>query len=81
MAVNGQFPTLMPTLYPGSKGNRPAAIRLVGCYVEGFSDLAHYNKTPAVNGENHFSLPISSTGARSSASSAPRPADHGRVQG
>ena len=45
-----------------------------------FSYLAH-NKTPAVNGEKHFSLPVSSTGSRSSAPSGPRPAVHGRGQG
>ena len=32
MAVNEQFPTLMPVV-PWFEGNEPAAIRLVGCYV------------------------------------------------
>ena len=32
-------------------------------------------------GKHFFSLPVSSTGARSSARSGPRPADHGRGQG
>ena len=42
-------------------------------------DLAN-NKTPAVNGD-FFSLPVSSSGARSSSPSGPRPAGHDRGQG
>ena len=37
--------------------------------------------TPAVNGYNFVSLPVSSSGVRSSAPSGPWPAGHGRGQG
>ena len=37
-------------------------------------------KTPAVNGERFFSLPVSSSGVRPPAPSGPRPAGHGRGQ-
>ena len=57
MAVNGQFLTLMPTLNPGSKATDPRPYALLGAMWKAFSDLAH-NKTPAVNGEKHFSLPV-----------------------
>ena len=80
MAVKEQFPTLMPTLYPGSKATDPRPYASLDAMWKAFSDLAH-NKTPAVNGEKHFSLPVSSTGTRSSAPSGPRPAVHGRGQG
>ena len=76
MAVNEQFPTLMPTLYPDSKATDPRPYASLDALWEAFSDLAH-KKTPAVNGEKHFSLPVSSTGSRSSAPSGPRPAIHG----
>ena len=45
-----------------------------------FGDLSN-NKTPAVNGERFFSLPVSFSGVRSPALSGPRPAGHGRGQG
>ena len=80
MAVNEQFPTLTPTLYPVSKATDPRTYALLDAMWRAFSDLAH-NKTPAVNGEKHFSLPVSSTGSRSSAPSRPRPTVHGRGQG
>ena len=80
MAVNEQFPTLMPTLYPRSKATDPRPFASLDDMWGAFSDLTH-NKTPAVNGEQHFSLPVSSTSARSSAPSGPRPADHGHGQG
>ena len=80
MAVNEQFPTLMPMLYPGSKAADPRPYALLDAMWRVFSDLAH-NKTPAVNGEKYFSLLVSSTGARPSAPLGPRPADHGRGQG
>ena len=44
-----------------------------------FGDLSN-NTTPAINGDNFFSLPVSSLGMRSSAPSGPRPAGHGRGQ-
>ena len=81
MAVNEQFPTLTPTLYPGSKATDPRPYVLLDATMwRAFSDLA-YNKIPAVNGKKHFSLPVYSTGARSSAPSGPQPAGHGRDQG
>ena len=45
-----------------------------------FGDLSN-NKTPAINGEFFFSLPLSSSGVRSSAPSGPRPAGHECGQG
>ena len=75
-----QFPTLMPTLYRGSKATDPRPFAALDAVRRVFSDLAYY-RTPAVNGEKRFSLRVSSTGERSSAPSAPRPADHGRGQG
>ena len=77
MAVNEQFPSLMP-IVPWFDGYGPEAVRFFGSDV--FNDLAHI-KTPAVNGENIFSLTVSSSGARSSAPSGPRPAGHGHGQG
>ena len=50
MAVNEQFPTLMPTLYPGSMAMDPKPYASLDKIWKAFSDLA-YNKTPAVNGE------------------------------
>ena len=79
MAVNEQFPTLMPTLYPGSKVTDPRPYASLDAMWRAFSNLAH-NNTPAVNGKI-FSLPVSSTGAWSFSPSGPRPADHGRGQG
>ena len=35
MAVNEQFPSLMPTLYPGSMATGTEAIRFLGRDVEG----------------------------------------------
>ena len=54
MAVNEQFPTLMPTLYPGSKATDPRPYPSLDAMWKAFSDLAH-NKIPAVNGEFFFS--------------------------
>ena len=76
MAVNEQCSTLMPTLYPGSKAMDPRPYASLDSLWRAFSDFAH-NKTPAANGEKHFSLPASSTGAQSSAPSSPRSADYG----
>ena len=50
MAVNEQFPTLMPTLYPGSLATDPRPYASLDEMWKAFADLAH-NKTPAVNGE------------------------------
>ena len=81
MAVNEQFRSLMPTLYPGSKATDPRPYISLDAMWRAFSDLAHNKTPPAVNDEEHFSLPVSSTGARSSAPSEPRLAGHGRGQG
>ena len=48
--------------------------------MEGVYDLSK-DKTPAINGKNIFSLPVSSSGVPSSAPSGPRPAGHGHGQG
>ena len=79
MAVNEQFPTLMPTLYLGSKATDSRPFASLNAMLRALSYLAH-NETPAVNGEKRFHLLVSSTGARSSAPLGPRPADHGRGQ-
>ena len=62
MAVNEQFPTLMPTFYPGSMATDPKPHTSLEAMWKALSDLAH-NKTPAVNGDFVFSLPISSSGS------------------
>ena len=72
MPVNEWFPTFMPTLYPGSKATDPRVYASLDAMWRAFSDLA-YNKTPAVNGGKHISLPVSSTGAWSSARWGPGP--------
>ena len=77
MAVNEQYPSLMPTLYPEGYGIE--AVQHFERRWLAFQKLA--NITPVINGENIFSLPASSTGGRSSAPSGPRPAGHGRSQG
>ena len=53
MAVNEQFPTLIPTLYPGCMSADPKPCASLDAMWKAFSDLAH-NKTPAVNGEIVF---------------------------
>ena len=80
MAVNERFPTLVPTLYPGSKATDSRPFASLDAMWRDVSDLAHY-KTPAVKGENHFALPVFSTASRLSAPSGPPPANHGRDQG
>ena len=80
MAVNEQFPSLMPALYPGPMATDPKPYASLDKMWKAFGDLAN-NKTPAVNGDKKIYLPVSSSGARSSAPSGPRPAGHGRGQG
>ena len=80
MAVNEQFPSLMRTLYPGSMATDPKPYAYLDKMWKAFGDLP-YNKTPSANGENKSSLPVSSSGVRSSTPSGPRPAGHGRGQG
>ena len=79
MAVNEHFPTLMPTLYPGSMATDSKPYASLDLMWKAFDELAR-GKIPAVN-DDFFSLPVFSTGARSSASSGPRTAGHGRGQG
>ena len=80
MAVNEQFPSLMPTLYPGSMATDPQPYASLDKMWKAFGDFST-NKTPAVNGDNFFSSLVSSSGVRSSVPSGPRPAGHGRGQG
>ena len=54
MAVNEQFPTLMPTLYPCSMVTDPKPYASLDKMWQAFGDLAN-NKTPAVNGEKKIS--------------------------
>ena len=70
MAVDEQFLTLMPTLYPGWKATNPRLYASLDAMWKAFSDLAH-NKTPAVNGQKHFSPPVSSTGTANQVPFAP----------
>ena len=37
MAMNEQYPRLMPTLYPGGHGREPEAFRGLRCHVDDFS--------------------------------------------
>ena len=80
MAVNEQFPSLMPILYPGSMATGPKPYASLDKVWKAFGDLSN-NNTPAVNGERFFSLPVSSSGVRSPALSGPRPAGHGPDEG
>ena len=80
MAVNEHFPSLTPTLYPGSMATDPKPYASFDKMWKAFGDLSN-NETPAVNGDNFFSLPVSSSGVRPSAPSGPRPAGHGHGLG
>ena len=66
--------------FPGSIATDPKSYASLDKMWKAFGDLGN-NKTPAVNGEKTFPPPVSSSGARSSAPSGPRPAGHGRGQG
>ena len=50
MTVNEQFPSLMPTLYPGSMATGPKPHASLDEMWKAFGDLSN-NKTPAINGE------------------------------
>ena len=50
MAVNEQFPSLMPNLYPGSMATGPKPYASLDEMWKAFSDLSN-NKTPAINGD------------------------------
>ena len=80
MAVNEQFPKLIPILYPGSMAKDPKLYASLDRMWKAFSYLT-YNMAAAVNGEDRFCQPVSSSGARSSAPFGPRPAGHGVYQG
>ena len=54
MAVNEQFPTSMPTLYPGSMTTSPKPYASLDNMWQAFGDLKN-NKTPAVNDDLFFS--------------------------
>ena len=53
MAVKEQFPSLMPTLYPGSMATDPKPYVSLDKMWKALDDLAN-NKTPAVNGGIFF---------------------------
>ena len=53
MAVNEQFPSLMPTVYPGSKVTDPKPYASLDKMWKAFGDFAN-NKTHALNGDNFF---------------------------
>ena len=78
MAVNEQCLSVIPTLFLGATEPRPFGT-LDAVWLT-FQALAN-NKTPVISGVFFSPLPTSSSGARSSASSGPRPAGNGRDQG
>ena len=53
MAVNEQFPSLMPTLYPGSMATGPKPYASFDEMWKAFGDLSN-NMTPAINDEKVF---------------------------
>ena len=53
MVVNEQFPSLMPTLHPGSMATDPKPYASLDKMWKAFDDLSN-NKTTAVNGDNFF---------------------------
>ena len=53
MAVNEQFPSLLPTLYPGSMATGPKPYASLDNMWKAFGDLSN-NKTPAINGKKFF---------------------------
>ena len=79
MAFNEQFPTLMPTLYPGSKAPDPRPYASLDAMSRALSHLA-LNKTPAVNDKTHF-LYLFLRRERRHPPSGPRPGVDGRGQG
>ena len=71
IALNEQYPSVMPTLYPGVMATEPRPFGTLDAMWSAFQVLT--NKTPAINGKKCFSLPTSSSGVRSSAPSGPDP--------
>ena len=80
MGLNEQFPSWMPALYPGSIATDPKPYASLDKIWRAFVDLPK-NETPAVNGNNLFCLPVSSSEVRSSDPSGLWPAGHGRGRG
>ena len=80
LAVNEQLPTLMPALYTCSTTTerRPYASLYAMWRVLVTKRMIRHPQSTATH---LFSVPVSSTGARSSAPSGPPPADHGRGHG
>ena len=56
--VINQFPGRMPTRYPGELATAPTPFASIDAMWLSFQTMAT-NRTPAINGENIFSLPIS----------------------
>ena len=79
MAVNECYPSLMPTLYPGVMATEPRPFGTLDAMWLVWHALTN-NETPAINGGKEKSIPVSSSGVRSSAPSGPRPAGNGRGQ-
>ena len=79
MAVNEQYPSLIPTLHPGVLATVSRPFGTMDAMWLAFEILAN-NTTRAINGAILFS-PASLTGARSSTSSGARPASNGHGQG
>ena len=80
MAVNKQFKSFKPTLYPGVLATVSRPFGTMDAMWLTFETLAK-NRTPAIKGETNLFPPASSTGVRSSAPSGPRPAGNRRDQG
>ena len=57
MAVNEQFASLMPTFHPGSVATDPKVYASLDKMWKAFGDLSN-NKTPAVNVDIFFYLPV-----------------------
>ena len=68
IAVNEQFPSLMPTLHPGSMATNPKPCASLVMMWSAFGDSPN-NKHPGVNGSYLFSLHLSSLGVLSYAPS------------
>ena len=80
MAVNEQFPSLMPTLYHDSMATDPKPYASSDKIWKAFGDLSN-NKTPAINGENVFFFACFFVGSAVIRPVGARPAGHGRGQG
>lgn len=80
MAVNEQYLSLIPTIYPAVVATVPKPFGTLDVMRLAFQTLRD-SETPAINGEPYFSWPASSPGGRSSAMSGPRPASNGRGRG